>query len=193
MTLTHRSWGGDLELRGGDGRTIVGIAAPFNAPTNITDHRGSYQEVIRPGAFARTIVERGPNRVKILAQHDARSLPLGRATALREDAAGLYLEARISKTAAGDEALELIKDGALDGLSIGFDVPKDGERWSGNLRELLGVRLFECSVVTFGAYPSALITGVRSAPETIAYDPNFDPDFLRRRLSLRPTPNDWSN
>ena len=107
----NRAHQADLEIRG-DGRTVVGIAVPFDAPTPIRDASGSYTELFRRGAFAKTISERG-DRVKFLAQHDRRAMPLGRATLLREDAAGLYAEFRVSQTRDGDDALALIRDGAL--------------------------------------------------------------------------------
>lgn len=166
----------DLEVRG-DGRTVVGIAVPFDAPTPIRDVSGSYTETFRRGAFARTIRERG-DKVKFLAQHDRRSLPLGRARVLREDTAGLYAEFRVSATTAGDDALELIRDGALDALSIGFRPVRD--RWSADRSEVerLEVRLDEVSAVSFPAYESALIAGVRSGLPTIPAE------VARRRLEL---------
>jgi HK97 family phage prohead protease len=183
MSLTTRAFAfTDLELRG-DGRTVCGIAAPFDSPTTVHEAGRTFTEVIRRGAFARTIAERG-DRVKLLALHDQRRLPLGRATTLREDPGGLYMEARVSQTSAGDEALELVRDGALDGFSIGFDLPaKTGERWTRDgTRELLEVRLHEVSLVTFPAYAAALVSGVRAAT---GYRADRDPDLLRRRLRLR--------
>lgn len=166
----------DLEVRG-DGRTVVGIAVPFDQPTAVRDGAGEYSEVFRLGAFARTIADRG-DRVKFLAQHDRRSLPLGRARLLREDAAGLYAEFRVSQTAAGDEALELIRDGALDALSIGFRPIRD--RWTIDRSEVerLEVRLDEVSAVAFPAYDGALIATVRSDLPTISRD------VAERRLAI---------
>src|SRR5690606_2086691 len=43
----------------GDGRTVEAYAAVFNVPTEIRDRDGHYMEVIAPGAFDRTIAERG--------------------------------------------------------------------------------------------------------------------------------------
>jgi HK97 family phage prohead protease len=163
----------DLELRG-DGRTVTGLAVPFDAPTRVSDGLGSYLEVFRRGAFARTIAERG-QRVKFLAQHDRRSLPIGRASLLREDAAGLYSEFRVSKTQAGDEVLELIRDGALDALSIGFRPVKD--RQGPDVLERIEVRLDEVSAVSFPAYEGAAITGVR-------HDVGATPDDRTRTLQL---------
>jgi hypothetical protein len=87
-------------------------------------------------------------------------MPLGRATELREDAAGLWGAFRVSKTTAGDEALELIRDGALDGLSIGFKPIRDGPVVDG-LVERLEVALYEVSAVAFPAYAGALVEAVR--------------------------------
>jgi uncharacterized protein len=175
----------DLEVRG-DGRTVQGLAVPFDQETRIADAGGSFVEVFRRGAFARTIRERGPQRVKLLAMHDARRLPLGRATVLREDPGGLYLEARVSQTQAGNEALELLRDGALDAFSVGFSIPTGGERWSQRRthREIVEARLHEVSLVHEGAYEGAKVLAVRQA-----YDPRFDPALLRRRWQLATAPN----
>lgn len=166
MTLEVRSFASlDLEIRA-DGRTIAGIAVPFDTPTRINSFDGPYTESFARGAFARTIAERGPGRVKVLGLHNDRTMPLGRAQLLREDANGLYAELRISKTAAGDEALELVRDGALDGLSVGFMPVRDEHPSPGVVRRA-EVRLHEISVVPFPAYDGARINAVRStAPAT---------------------------
>lgn len=172
----QRAHPADLEVRG-DGRTVVGIAVPFDRPAEIRDTSGTYAETFRRGAFARTIADRG-DRVKFLAQHERRSLPLGRALVLREDTAGLYAEFRVSKTQHGDEALELIRDGALDALSIGFRPLRD--RWTADRSAVdrLEVRLDEVSAVAFPAFADALIAGVRSDL------PHISHEAAVRRLSL---------
>jgi hypothetical protein len=154
----------DLEIRG-DGRTLVGIVAPFNSPAQILDFEGRYTETIDRAAFDRTITERGPEKVRLLVQHEKRNLPIGRAHVLRADAAGLYGELVVSQTERGDEVLTLVRDGALDGLSIGFKPIRD--RWSPDrsLRHLLEVRLDEISVVNFPAYDTARVAAVREATQ----------------------------
>lgn len=159
-----RTFAGDLEVRAGasgEGRTIVGLAVPFDTLVEINDSTGSYSERFVRGSFARTISERGPEKVKLLSQHRHLDQPLGRAVLFREDAAGLYGEFRVSKTDRGDEALELVRDGTLDSFSIGFDVIRDD--WTDRtVRTVLEARLFEVSLVSWPAYESALIAGVRS-------------------------------
>lgn len=184
--LTHRSFTpSDIEIRS-DGRTVHGICAPFDSPAEINERGGSFTELIRHGAFTRTISERPPDRVKLLASHNSEIMPLGRATALREDTAGLYGEFRVSKTVAGDEALELLLDGALDAFSIGFSVPANGDRWNhrNGTRELTEVRLHEVSLVNFPAYSGALVAGVRSAFLDPALDPFLLSDHLERTLTI---------
>jgi HK97 family phage prohead protease len=166
----------DLELRGGDGRTVVGIAMPFDQPTEIRESGGAYVEVFRRGAFAKTIRERGPQSVKTFAKHQRASLPIGVAKVLREEPAGLYAELRVSKTVAGDEVLGLIADGALDGLSIGFQPIKD-KRVRGGV-ERLEVALHEVSIVDYPAYSGAAIAGVRSDEHWLS------PEAAARRLDL---------
>lgn len=161
-----RAFAADLEIRS-DGRTISGIAAPFNTPTEIADSLGHYTEVIVPGAFTRTIAERGADKVKLLAQHDRQAFPIGRAISLRESTAGLVAEFRVAQTQAGDEALALLRDGVVDGLSIGFRTIRD--QWSANRdrRHLLEARLEEISLVTFPAYESARVLAVREATQPL--------------------------
>jgi uncharacterized protein len=66
----------------------------------------------------------------------------------------LYGEFRISKTDVGDQALELVRDGVLTNLSIGFQPLKD-RKTSNGVVERLKAHLAEVSLVTFGAYGEA--------------------------------------
>ncbi|WP_050656583.1 HK97 family phage prohead protease [Rhodococcus sp. 311R] len=182
--LFTRSTPTDLEVRSsGDGRTVIGICAPFNSPTQIRELGGSFTETIQRGAFARTIAERG-NRVKFLAQHDNRAMPLGRATLLREDANGLYGEFHVSETQAGDEVLALVRDGALDSLSVGFNLIRENRARDGS-RTILEARLIEVSAVTFPAYADALISGVRHIQQV-------SPEQAARRLELLRITHHWN-
>jgi HK97 family phage prohead protease len=156
----NRAYVTDIEVRAdGDGRTIAGVLVPFGRTAVVSDGGPSYQEGFERGAFAKTLRER-LNRVKLLSQHNSRSNPLGKATLLREDAAHLYGEFRVSQTAAGDEALALARDGALDSFSIGFTPIKHVRRGRVTWRTEVGLR--ETSLVTFPAYDDARIEAVRA-------------------------------
>ena len=151
----------DLEIRSeGDGRTVYGLAVPFDRESTVNDGYGPYQEVFRRGAFAKTVGEYA-SKVKLLGNHNRQKFPLGKATALREDAAGLVGEFYISKTREGDEAIELVRDGVLDSFSVGFAPVKDRKAGK-SLVERLEVKLREVSLVAFPAYEGAAVGGIRA-------------------------------
>ena len=161
--IIRSAFDADLEVRsGGDGRTIFGLAAPIGKWNPIRDHAGTYDEMIARGAFARTISQRG-TKIPLHAQHESRKLPLGPVRSLTESDDGLRMEAYVSKTVAGDEVLELVRDGALGGLSIGFSPVREAWSKDGKRRTHHEVALHEVSLVTVPAYREALVTGVRSA------------------------------
>ena len=150
MTLETRQYESELEVRSdGDGRTICGICVPYDVETRI--HAG-LTEVFRFGAF--DAVTRAAHRVKLLQGHNTQTMPLGKAITLREDARGLYGEFKVSKTAQGDQALELVRDGVLTNLSVGFQPLKDRKTLAG-IVERIKAHLDEVSLVTFGAYGDA--------------------------------------
>jgi len=128
-------------------------------------------DIILPGAFAKTLSERA-DRVKVLWQHNE---PIGRPVKMYEDGKGLYVEAKISKTRLGDEALELMRDGVIDQMSIGYSVPQGKSDYDedGN-RMIKELKLYEFSAVTFPMNEKAFITGVKSVREALQRTPNID-------------------
>lgn len=161
MTETmYRSFAPDLQVRsGGDGRTIYGIVVPYNAPTRINDN---LVETFARGAFNHQLGK--PSRVRLEREHvELGGTLIGAGTVMRDDAAGLYMELRASKTPIGDETLELVKDGALDQLSIAF-AERQNRRLAGGVTERVKADLRKVAVVMEGAYGEmAAIAGVRSA------------------------------
>jgi uncharacterized protein len=141
-----------------DERTFSGYASAFEE-----DQVG---DIIHQGAFLKSINEAFPaGRIKVLWQH---SEPLGMPIEMREDSYGLYVKGKVSKTRLGDEALELMRDGVIDRMSIGFMIPQgksdydeDGKR---HIRE---VKLMEFSPVTFPANEAAIITGVKNIEQAL--------------------------
>jgi HK97 family phage prohead protease len=159
--LESRALASDLELRaGGDGRTIVGTVVPFDEVYDA----GQFREVFRHGAFTRTLAERGASRVKLLRQHDdVNAWPIGVATLLREDPKRLYGEFRLARSSDGDDALDLIRDGILDGLSVGFvPMPSGSRPMRDGTIERTEVALRHVGLVGDPAYMNARVTGIRS-------------------------------
>ena len=158
-----------LELRAeGDGNEMVGYGAVFNEDTEINGWEGNFIERLAPGAFAKTLADRG-DRVKIQFDHgmDTRfgGAPIAVPIELREDDRGLFVRARFVDTEAGRDARELIRSGAVDGMSFRFSVVReDIDKNSGPLpvRTVREVRLYEVGPVTWPAYEATTV-GVRSA------------------------------
>ena len=142
----------DFEVKATDDNTFEGYASVFR---NVD----SYGDVIEPGAFTKTIQERG-HRVKVLWQHNP-MIPIGKAIHIEEDNHGLFVKAKVSNTPEGKNAMTLIKDGVVDELSIGYQTVKDEWDDENGVRRLKEVKLFEVSPVTFAANDQAVITGAK--------------------------------
>ena len=165
---------------GGDGRTVEAYAAVFDTPTDIFDRYGEYSEVISPGAFERTISQRG-TRFGVFYNHgltlhgtpsERGSMPIGTPEEVRADGRGLFTVTRYNATPLADEALEAIKTGAITGQSFaGRFVKSDKATPRGGFRPaedgtLTTVTRTEIALVEYGptpmpAYEDAAIVVVR--------------------------------
>lgn len=120
-------------------------------------------DVIKDGAFTKTLRERGAKGVKLLYQHKT-DMPIGVFTEIKEDDHGLYVKGKLALgTSSGKDAYELMKMGALDGLSIGFKVnPKEVmyDKRTGK-RIIKELDLMEVSLVTFPMNPRATVRSVK--------------------------------
>lgn len=139
-----------------DGQLILsGYASLFS----LTDLSG---DIIEPGAFGASLRRGGS--VRMLWQHQADN-PIGSWTKVSEDHRGLYVEGQLTKgVARADEAWQLISNGALDGLSIGFRTIRSkkasGPNTGTGKRHILEADLWEISLVTFPMLPQARVSGI---------------------------------
>ncbi len=147
----------------------------------------AYGDVIVPGAFKQTL--RDWNRAKklppMLVQHggwmmrDMDALPIGVWTDMAEDDKGLAVKGRIINldTERGRTIYGAMREGALDGMSIGYRAKKFtlGTKPDEPRRKLEMVDLMEVSVVTFPANGLARVDAVKAQIRTIR---EFE-DFLR--------------
>jgi len=126
------------------------------------------RDLILPGAFARSLSERGTGGVRMLFQHDPAE-PIGVWAELREDAMGLHVKGRLTlDVARAREVLALMRAGAIDGLSIGFRAVEGRTDPRTRVRRLARIDLWEVSVVTFPMQPDARIAGVKRAGASLA-------------------------
>lgn len=147
----------------------TGIVTGYFAAFNNVDLGG---DMIEPGAFTKTIGERGPqgaNRIQFLNQHDTWQ-NLGKPQVLKEDNYGLYHESKISQTTLGKDALILLEDNVLDSFSIGYRVTT--ENIVNDVNHLKEIYLYEGSLVTFPMNESAIVTGLKG----------IDPEQLERKI-----------
>jgi HK97 family phage prohead protease len=143
----------DLKSVSEDG-SFVGYASLFG----VKDLGG---DVVQPGAFTKSLKSKPAAKVKMLRGHDT-SEPIGVWTSIVEDARGLKAMGQlILTTVKGRETYELLKAGALDGLSIGYRTKKESFDRKNNVRNLNELELHEISVVTFPMLPSATISRVK--------------------------------
>ena len=119
------------------------------------------RDVVERGAFARTLKRRRPESVRMLFQHDP-GQPIGRWLEIRENERGLLVRGRLTPgVAKAQEVLQLIRAGALDGLSIGFRTVRARKDAASGLRRIVEADLWEISVVTFPMLPEARIDRIK--------------------------------
>jgi HK97 family phage prohead protease len=140
----------DLDLKAdGDGFAVSGYGSVF-------DEVDSYGDRIVKGAFVESLAKRKP---KMLWQHRM-DKPIGMWDTVAEDGKGLRVDGRLADTMQGREARELVKMGAMDGLSIGYRTSAD--EMEGDIRILKKIELYEVSFVTIPAASSAVVTSIKS-------------------------------
>ncbi|MEA3042981.1 MAG: uncharacterized protein QOH47_819 [Sphingomonadales bacterium] len=137
----------------------------------------SHGDVISPGAFADTLAEwKGRGRLPAMKMMHGSAInpftgsdkPIGVWTAMSEDAKGLAVKGKISgiNTDEGRYNYELMSDGALNALSIGYKPVKFERGNSGDVKRLLqSVKLYEVSLLGEGSNDQALIDSIKAAGE----------------------------
>ena len=139
--------------------TFTGYAAVFN-----NEDRGG--DIIMPGAFTKSLRERPAERVKMLFGHD-RTQPVGKWISFKEDAKGLLGTGQIlTSIQKGAEVLEMMREGIIDSLSIGYQTVIAQYDEKTNVRRLMEVALWEVSTVIFPMNEAATITDVKNTDLT---------------------------
>lgn len=174
-----------LEVRAqSGGPTVVeGYASVTEAPYEMYDFFGAYTEVIRRGAFAKTLSENA--QVQLLLNHKGLSMAYTKAgtLALSEDDEGLHMRAQVNPTR-GDvrDMLAALEDRDVDEMSFAFRVPTGKSQWSPDYdqRDIVEVDMHrgDVSVVNFGANPATSVDAMRSAD----FD-RLDPDEARTLIA----------
>ena len=166
-TMERQSFQLDVKDLDDESGTFTGHAAIFG---NVD--RGG--DIIKRGAFKRTLRERKTTGrpLKMMYRHRE---PIGVFTSIKEDTKGLLVEGRplIEEVQLAAEAAALMKIGALDELSIGFETVESEIDKKGN-RILLDIELHEVSLVPFAMNPKAQVTSVKTLDEFETIDELID-------------------
>jgi HK97 family phage prohead protease len=144
---------------------FTGIASVFGEVDLMGDQ-------VAPGAFRKSLGEhKAKGRMPLLLWMHDLTAPIGRWLDVSETAQGLAVKGRlILDTTRGREAYALLKERALDGLSIGFRTLKSARTQTGRL--LQEVQLEEISLVALPALASARVISVKSTPRREAAHPS---------------------
>lgn len=145
-------------------------------------------DVIHPGAFASTLAATAAEgrKIPILWQH-RKEEPIGAWDQIEEKADGLHVAGRllIEHSPRAREAHAFLREGIIDGLSIGFWLErKAAPRAYGigrDIRREHGLQLAEISVVTRPSHPGARVTSTKAAADASA----IVSALARFRASLR--------
>ena len=141
----------------------TGVFEGYASLFNVTD---SVQDRVVEGAFKRTLQDyRQTNRLPpLLWQHDTKE-PIGALREVREDERGLYIKGElfVHDIPRAREAMKLMREGVVTGLSIGYRAKQAHRDATSGARILSDIELLEISLVTFPALEQARITSVKSS------------------------------
>lgn len=152
-------------------------AGNFEGYAAVFDNVDLGDDVILKGAFTQVKTARN-GRLKLALYHDLTRL-VG-TSEFTQDEHGLYLKGRVNLNVSyARDAYELMKDGSLDSMSIGFNTLEADfqERAGRNVRVIKSAELWEASFVPFGMNPDAQVLSVKS-------DIRLFESALRERMGL---------
>jgi HK97 family phage prohead protease len=179
----------------GDGRTVSFRIAPFGEIARSADGLGGlprgqiYKEELMPGLYDKQL--KAANRILLNFEHQQGMAGIvGHGLSLRQERDGYHADFKLHKTPDGDKALLLAQEGVLGAASV-------ESYWLKSIRSASGIvqrvkaHLEAVAMCREGAYPSALLTGLRSdeVPDEIILDETLlpiqpDPELLERCRKL---------
>ena len=145
-----------IDAAAGDGtpsRTITGIAVPYGVAATVAD---GTEVIFEQGSLP---IE---GKAQRLYMNHVSNQAIGIVTERVDTPEGMLFSAKISKTAAGDEALQLALDGVLDSVSVGVNPTKTRANKDGSLT-VLAADWIELSMVPVPAFAGAIITDIAAS------------------------------
>lgn len=193
--IVRRAFPVQLEVRAKAGTsgvsTIEGYASVTEQPFEMWDWLGPYSEVVRTGAFGKTLAENP--QVQLLLNHGGLAMAYTKAGSLRlsEDSTGLHMEADVNaKRSDVGDMLAALDEGSVDEMSFAFRVTR--QQWSPDYdqRDILEVDLHrgDVSVVNFGANPATTVGAMRAADFDRLDEADARALYERLQRRLEPAP-----
>ncbi len=135
------------------GLSLAGYASLFG-------QRDMSGDIVRRGAFAASLLAQSGRHFPMLLGHETRK-PVGVWDRVFEDRRGLYVAGRLfSGTKRADNAVRLVRECAVSGLSIGYRALRHDRTSSGRI--LTEIDLFEISLVAFPMLRDARISHINT-------------------------------
>ena len=146
-----------LEFKAGaEPGTFTGYGAMF-------ENKDDGNDIIKSGAFTK-IRTKSNGKIRIPLYHDM-SRVVGEGEVV-QDGKGLSVNGKLNMSLSyAQDAYELMKDGTLDAMSVGFTIMDKGAQWADDysVRTITKAELWEVSIVPFGMNRKAKIQSVKSA------------------------------
>ena len=142
------------------------------------DNIDSDNDMIKKGAFTKSIQERGPDspsnrKIAFLRWHDWEK-PIGKFLTLQEDDFGLFAVSQLGTSVGGNDAWNDYNDGIIREHSIGFQYIQDKMRWIDDANApaqgywmISELKLYEGSAVTFGANSETNVIDVMKSEDKV--------------------------
>ncbi|EDM66149.1 hypothetical protease [Moritella sp. PE36] len=128
---------------------------------NFVDHA---KDETQNNAYQKSIqnhIEKG-TMPQLLWSHDGREMPVGVITGMKEDERGLMFKGKLSKTTAGLDLYELMKDGAVNSFSIGYTVQKEEFDREKGINKLIEIDIKEISACNFPCNEESVLIDIKS-------------------------------
>lgn len=142
-----------------------GASGKFEGYGAVFGNKDLGDDIILPGAFEE-VKTTSDGMLRIALYHDLWQLA-GKARFTQDDH-GLHIDGQMNLNVSyAKDAYELMKDGTLDGMSVGFNILPGGSAWESHgdeaVRIISKAELWEVSIVPFGMNPEAKIDSVKEA------------------------------
>ena len=154
------------------------------------DNIDSDNDLIKKGAFKKSIKERGPGsmgnrKIQFLRHHDW-TKQIGVFTKLEEDDNGLFAVGKLGTSSLGEDAWRDYNEGIIREHSIGYQLLTDKVKFikdesikGGGYNLIQEVVLFEGSAVTFGSNDLTNVVGVVKGQNKTAYIDQVSDELVR--------------